>query len=189
MQLVRTTLALSTSILLFSACAHNAPSAERETLPAITHETPPLIPPPSTTEVSGLPGSTVKGAAVFKNEGKTVHVLAEFTGLAPNSEHGIHIHENGSCDGADFAGAGGHYNPSSINHGGPHSKKRHAGDLGNLTADANGYAKLDMKIPNGPDVGSFGGKSLVVHAKADDLHSQPAGNSGDRIACGIIKMQ
>lgn len=189
MTLIRFALGAAASLLLFSACAHNAPSAAPETLPTIAHEPPAPMPPPSTSEINGLPGSTVRGTAVFKNEGKTVHVLAEFTGLAPNTKHGIHIHEKGSCDGAKFEGAGGHYNPSSINHGGPHSKKRHAGDLGNLTSDANGYAKLDIRIPNGPDVDSFGGKSLVLHAKPDDLHSQPAGNSGDRIACGLIKMQ
>ncbi len=189
MQLIRSTLVASSLILIFSSCAHNAPSPERETLPAIAQEVPAPLPHPSTSEITGLPGSSVKGTAVLKNEGATVHVLVEFTGLAPNSKHGIHIHENGSCGGAGFSGAGGHYNPSSIQHGGPHSKKRHAGDLGNLTSDANGYAKLDIRIPNGPEVDSFGGKSIILHAKADDLHSQPAGDSGARIACGLIKMQ
>ena len=185
MKLVLMTLAA----LSLGACASNPkpPLATRsDALPAVTNEPPiPVAPNPSTAEVSGPHGVT--GTMVFTNEGKTLHVLGEFNGLKPNTEHGIHIHENGSCEGKAFANAGSHFNPWKTKHGGENSKMRHAGDLGNLMSDDKGYAKIDERIPTGPDVGVFGGKAVILHAGRDDEKSQPAGNSGEKIACGLIK--
>jgi len=136
-------------------------------------------------------GSTVHGAVDFVRKGGSVLVTANLSGLAPNSTHGIHIHENGDCTARDGSSAGGHFNPSaSADHGGTSGSKRHGGDLGNLTADSNGHVlttiELDGGIAFGNGTDSIVGRGLVVHANADDLKSPPAGNSGARLACGII---
>jgi Cu-Zn family superoxide dismutase len=110
-------------------------------------------------------------------------------------EHGIHIHNAGKCEGPAFTSAGGHFNPTSAHHGvnntqDPHP---HVGDLANLTVDQSGKAKATFTIAGatlGDDANSLfheGGTSVVIHAKADDLKSDPSGNSGDRIACGVIQ--
>jgi Cu-Zn family superoxide dismutase len=110
-------------------------------------------------------------------------------------EHGIHIHTIGKCDGPAFTSAGGHFNPTSAHHGihnaqDPHP---HLGDLANLNVDPSGKAKATFSIEgvtlgDGPNsLFHDGGTSLVIHAKADDLTSDPSGNSGDRIACGVIE--
>jgi len=174
--------------LTLGACAHRPPQpTTADAYPPGTQEPPAKPEPGSNIEVSGPSG--VKGNVVIKDEGKTIHVVGSFTGLAPNSVHGLHVHENGSCEGENFASAGGHFNPWKTKHGGAKSKMRHAGDLGNIVADADGNAKIDERIPSGPGLDSFGGKSLVIHARQDDEHSQPAGGSGDRIACGLIKQR
>lgn len=135
-------------------------------------------------------GSTVRGAVDFVRKGGSVLVTANLSGFAPNSTHGIHIHENGDCTARDASSAGGHFNPSSSEHGGTTGSKRHGGDLGNLTADDKGNiaatVKVDGDIAFGNGTDSIVGRGLVVHANADDLKSQPAGNSGARLACGII---
>jgi Cu-Zn family superoxide dismutase len=132
-------------------------------------------------------GSRVIGTVTFTKMGDEVHVAAEIENLTPG-KHGFHIHDKGDCSAADAASAGGHFNPTHKQHGGPDSAERHAGDLGNIDADASGKAHLDWKGKlklSGDD--SIIGKSVVVHEKADDLKTDPAGNSGPRIACGVIE--
>lgn len=132
-------------------------------------------------------GSKVKGVVSFAKEGGGVRIIADIQGLAPGP-HGFHIHEFGDCSSPDAASAGGHFNPGDMPHGAPGADKRHAGDLGNIEADKNGHARLevtDNKISfSGPN--SIIGRSIVVHAQADDYKSQPTGNSGARVACGVI---
>jgi Cu-Zn family superoxide dismutase len=131
-------------------------------------------------------GSKVTGTITFTKSGDETRVVADIENLTPG-KHGIHIHEKGDCSAADAASAGGHFNPAHQHHGGPTGTDRHAGDLGNLTADASGKAHLDWKGKlslSGDD--SIIGKSVVVHEKEDDLKTDPAGNSGARIACGVI---
>jgi Cu-Zn family superoxide dismutase len=99
--------------------------------------------------------------------------------------HGFHIHMFGDLRAADGMSAGGHYNPTGHMHGGPESSDHHAGDLGNIKADESGTAKVDAKV-QGLMLHHVLGRSLVVHAKEDDLKTQPSGNSGDRIAVGVI---
>ncbi len=135
-------------------------------------------------------GSTVRGAVDFVRKGGVVLVTANLSGFSPNSTHGIHIHEIGDCTARDGASAGPHFNPSSSDHGGTAGSKRHGGDLGNLTADDKGNIAATVVVDGGLAFGngtdSIVGRALVVHANADDLKSQPAGNSGARIACGVI---
>jgi Cu-Zn family superoxide dismutase len=132
-------------------------------------------------------GSKVKGTIWFEQKGDTVTVTGQISGLKPG-EHGFHIHEFGDCSDDKALNAGGHYNPAKKMHGGPHDADRHAGDLGNIKADGRGVAKINitdkMLRLSGPH--SIIGRSVVVHAKRDDLKSQPAGDAGDRIGCGVI---
>ena len=133
-------------------------------------------------------GNNVKGTVTFTEEADGVQVHAEITGLTPGN-HGFHIHEFGDCSAGDGSSAGGHFNPTDSRHAGPDDAERHVGDMGNVEADASGKATLDYldhQISLTNDRQSVIGRSVVVHAKADDLKSQPAGDSGARIACGVI---
>lgn len=105
-------------------------------------------------------------------------------------KHGIHIHEKGDCSATDASSAGDHYNPAHLAHGALDPAKHHAGDLGNIEVDEQGNGKLDIIIDNSKEHmfnwDDFIGKSIVLHEHADDLTTQPSGNSGKRIACGVI---
>lgn len=110
----------------------------------------------------------------------------------PAGQHGIHVHQNAKCEGPDFKSSGGHFNPDGKKHGLESPDGPHAGDIPNFTVDAKGKAKTSVVAPNVTladdphSVFSGGGTSLMVHAKADDYKTDPSGNSGDRIACGVI---
>lgn len=136
-------------------------------------------------------GSQVKGVVSFYRAGDLILVQADVTGLTPG-EHGFHVHESGDCSAPDAASAKGHFNPHGMKHGHHQHAERHVGDLPNLVADAQGRAvyKAEVKGLNlaaGAD--GIGGRSVVVHADPDDYRSQPAGNSGRRVACGVIQPQ
>lgn len=133
-------------------------------------------------------GNNIKGTVTFTEEADGVQVHAEITGLTPGN-HGFHVHEFGDCSAADLSSAGGHFNPTGKPHAGPDAAERHTGDMGNVEADASGKATidyLDHQLSLTDDQQSVIGRSVVVHAKADDLKSQPAGDSGARIACAVI---
>ena len=133
-------------------------------------------------------GNKVSGTVTFTDEADGVKVRAEITGLPPGN-HGFHVHEFGDCSAADATSAGAHFNPTKQPHAGPDAPARHVGDMGNVQADTSGKAALeyvDHQISLTNDQRSVIGRSVVVHAKADDLKSQPAGDSGARIACGVI---
>lgn len=131
--------------------------------------------------------SKVTGTITFTKVTDGVQVVADVAGLTPG-KHGFHIHEFGDCSAADAATAGGHFNPTHKQHGGPAMTERHMGDLGNLEADASGKAHLEMKDQTLKLSGenSILGHAVIVHTKDDDLKSQPVGNAGGRLACGVI---
>lgn len=140
-------------------------------------------------------GSSVSGTVSFVQRNGEILVDARVKGLTPG-QHGFHIHEIGDCSAPDAMSAGGHYNPTRVAHGSPAAGAHHGGDFGNLTADANGDAQLEIGLPitlanmaKAGDSASIVGRAVVVHADPDDLTSQPAGNSGKRLACGIIALQ
>ena len=137
--------------------------------------------------LSSTEGNKAKGIVTFTVTGNTVQVSADITGLTPG-KHGFHIHEYGDCSSPDANSAGSHYNPTHAPHGGPGEQKRHVGDLGNLEADATGRAKVQIDSDSIKLVGpnSVIGLSVIVHANPDDLKSQPVGNAGGRVACGVI---
>ena len=136
-------------------------------------------------------GNTAKGKVTFQQMGDKVKVTAEITGLKPNAKHGFHVHEGSEC-GEDGMAAKGHYNPDKQPHGGPNTPQHHAGDLGNLEADKDGVAHFELTVDyfsvNG-EKNPVAGRALVVHGGEDDLKTQPTGNSGARIGCGVIKVK
>jgi Cu-Zn family superoxide dismutase len=131
-----------------------------------------------------MKASGVAGTIVLKQEKGAVRLTGEVTGLKPG-KHGFHIHMFGDLRAADGMSVGGHYNPHGRPHGGPESKERHEGDLGNLDANPQGVARVDARADH-VELADILGRSLVVHGDADDLKSQPAGNAGPRIAIGVI---
>ena len=133
-------------------------------------------------------GNSCQGTVQFTQDGNSVQVVAEIHGLTPNAQHAIHIHQFGDATAPDGKSAGGHYNPENHDHALPGALFRHAGDLGNLAADASGHAYYELKVDNISIAGLKNpiiGRGVIVHAKADD-GGQPTGNAGPRIGCGII---
>ena len=134
--------------------------------------------------------SGVTGIVVFAGGGNSVDVHVMASGLQPGSIHGFHVHETGNCASADFMSAGGHFNPTHKPHG-PQDKPHHAGDMPSLLADPAG--KIDARFTlEGVTLGGvdgFVGHAVILHATADDYDAQPAGNSGARVACGVIAAQ
>jgi superoxide dismutase, Cu-Zn family len=139
--------------------------------------------------LSSTDGSSVYGMVTFVRTSEVTLVQVNLTGFKPNSMHGLHIHESGDCTSRDGSSAGGHFNPTSSEHGGPNSPPRHSGDLGNITADSKGQIYSSYKIGDvafGTGQDSIIGRGLIVDADRDDLKSQPAGKAGARLACGMI---
>jgi Cu-Zn family superoxide dismutase len=133
-------------------------------------------------------GNKVTGTVTFTPVAGGVQVHAQIAGLTPG-KHGFHIHEFGDCSAADASSAGAHFNPTNQPHAGPDAAARHEGDMGNVEADTSGNARLDYvdhQISLANDAKSAIGRSVIVHAKPDDLKTQPSGDSGARIACGVI---
>ena len=171
------------------ACAHSSdmsPSASTAGL-AATASTGTTQ---ATANVAGLGASKVTGSLTFTQlaEGG-VRVEGVLSGLTPNEKHGFHVHQTGDCSDPEGKSAGPHFNPTEKEHGDIVGES-HVGDLGNIAADDQGRANVNVVKTNatlGTDDHSYIGRSVVVHAKADDLHSQPAGDSGGRVACGVIQ--
>lgn len=132
------------------------------------------------------------GSAALIETGAGLLIQVEMQNLPPGL-HGFHLHETGRCDPPDFKSAGGHYNPTGQKHGFLGAGGSHAGDLPNLSVDADGKARVDMLVKSatlggGPSsLFPANGTALVVHAGPDDYKTDPAGASGDRIACGVIR--
>jgi Cu-Zn family superoxide dismutase len=146
--------------------------------------------PRATAGLSPTKGNKTVGEVNFEQVGDKVRVTVQVINLKPNQEHGFHIHEVGDCSSGDGMSAKGHFNP----YGKPHGQgmERHAGDLPSLKADAKGRAKLtaDLDIITvTPGPASIIGRGVIVHADPDDYKTQPTGNAGARLACGVIKAQ
>jgi superoxide dismutase, Cu-Zn family len=135
-------------------------------------------------------GSKAFGEATFEQVGDKVRVIVFAQGLRPEGEHGFHIHEAGDCSSGDGMSTKGHFNPHGKPHGQPTAAERHAGDLPALKAGKDGRATVDVTldvISIGQGPGNIVGRGLIIHADPDDYTTQPTGNAGARIACGVIK--
>jgi Cu-Zn family superoxide dismutase len=145
-----------------------------------------------TVELKDATGKEV-GTATIESKGAGVEVKLDLKGLPPGV-HAVHFHQTAKCDAPDFKSAGGHFNPTSKQHGFDNPQGHHAGDMMNFTVKENGTAKATVKdddvvLGTGSEANSLlanGGTAIMVHAKADDYKTDPAGNAGDRIACGAI---
>jgi Cu-Zn family superoxide dismutase len=170
---VKPILAAAAAAVLLAAC---------QTMPADA--------PRATAQLLPTKGNKAFGEATFDETGDKVRVVVYVQGLKPDQEHGLHIHEVGDCSSGDGMSAKGHFNPLGKPHGPQGGAERHAGDLPALKANKAGRAKVDVEvdiITVRPGPTSIVGRALIVHADADDYKTQPTGNAGARIACGVIK--
>ena len=163
---------VSISILVLAACATSKGPSAAATL-------------------SPISGSTAEGTVKFNQlKDGSVQVVVDLTGVPPGV-HGFHVHDKGDC-GDNGNAAGGHFNPSSAPHGAPNMASHHAGDFGNVTADDQGVVKTTFttySVTVEPGEKSAIGHAVILHANPDDLTTQPTGNAGGRIACGVVQMQ
>jgi len=171
--MTRPVFAAAAAVVLLGACA----SAPVESLRA-------------TAQLQPTKGSKTFGEATFEEAEGKIHVVVYVQGLKPGQEHGLHIHEVGDCSSGDGMSTKGHFNPFGKAHAHAGTPERHAGDLPSLKAGKDGRAKVDamldvITIAAGP--GNIVGRGLIVHADPDDYKTQPTGNAGARIACGVIR--
>ncbi|HEY5636311.1 MAG TPA: superoxide dismutase family protein [Burkholderiales bacterium] len=174
---VTNTLALTSAALVLLAGCQSTPGSDEEG-------------PRATASLVATKGNKTHGEVTFDQVGDKVRVVVQVIGLKPKQEHGFHIHEAGDCSSGDGMSAKGHFNPHGKPHGPQGSSERHAGDLPNLKADAKGRASMTVMVDNvtvTPGPASIVGRGLIVHADPDDYKSQPVGNAGARMACGVIK--
>jgi len=147
-------------------------------------------PAAATARLEPRSGSTVTGVATFTElPGGGVKAVVHIE-KAPPGTHGLHIHEKGDCSDPEGKSAGGHFNPTSMPHAGPMDAQHHAGDLGNIEIKADGTGDLTitskmLTVKPGPN--SVVGRAVIFHEKADDLKTQPTGNAGGRLACGVVR--
>ena len=135
-------------------------------------------------------GSNVSGWATFTDRSTGGVAVVVHIENAPPGTHGLHVHEKGDCSAPDASSAGGHFNPGGDPHAGPTEMHRHAGDLGNITIEANGTGHMELvtdllTVKPGPN--SVVGKAVIFHEKADDMQTQPTGNAGGRLGCGVVQ--
>jgi superoxide dismutase, Cu-Zn family len=190
------TILASLALLFTAACSKDDPATAGPTTPAQPVEPTPVEPaaPEPLVAVAALEprsGTEVTGTVTFTETNGTVVVTAEIENLTPPGPRGFHVHEVGDCSAEDALSAGGHFNPHDHPHGAPSVGEHHAGDLGNIVAGEDGRATHRMTVDFltvSPGEASVVGRSVIVHAQADDLESQPTGDAGGRVACGIIEL-
>lgn len=147
---------------------------------------------PVTVELKDAKGASVGTAKISEAKGgKGVTIALNLKGL-PAGDHAVHIHQTAKCEAPGFTTAGGHFNPDMKQHGTDNPMGPHAGDMPNFTVKPDGTAKVtvtDPRVDMGSDAHSIftnGGTALMIHATADDMKTDPTGNAGARIACGVI---
>jgi Cu-Zn family superoxide dismutase len=195
---MKTLLPLVTVAILLAACGRQDQPQRSEdssaTPAASTPTTPSAVTPPAgaaaAVQLAPTQGNTATGMLSVTAEGDGVSLTGTLQGLKPDAEFGFHIHEKGDCSAPDASSAGEHFNPASAQHGNPSGDAHHAGDMLNVKSEPDGSAKVDVQasgvtLHSGLPTDALG-KAVVLHEKADDYATQPSGNSGARIACGVI---
>ena len=181
----RTTLCAIAAVLLGAALAGCETTSTPSASAAAESRAAPVT---AMAQLKPTQGSTAAGTVWFTQQGLRVNVRVQVSGLAPNQEHGFHVHEKGDCSSPDGMSTGGHFNPGGQPHG-PQSAPHHGGDMPSLKADASGNAQASFQMQGvsvGTGIDGLLGRGVIVHAKPDDYTTQPTGNSGARIACGVI---
>ncbi|HSD15687.1 MAG TPA: superoxide dismutase family protein [Thermomonas sp.] len=183
------TLTLLVAAALLAACASNGAPASRAGSAASPAKS---TASRATVNLAPASGSLVSGTLALMPMGDGVHITGEVGGLRPGDSRGFHIHEKGDCSAADASTAGGHFNPAAQAHGRSGHGAHHAGDTDNIVADAKGVARIDAHVAGvtlgGGAANDIAGRAVIVHAAADDYTTQPTGNAGARVACGVIKV-
>jgi len=181
--------------LLLTACSREQPAgAVREPEPttaAPAEKTTPTEPAhEAVAKIAPTQGNTVTGSLALDSSPQGVRITGAIQGLKPDAEFGFHVHEKGDCSAPDGSSAGGHFNPTQAQHGNPTSGTHHAGDMVNIRSNGEGVAQVDTTAAgttlHGGSATDIVGKAIVVHESPDDYTTQPSGNSGKRIACGVI---
>jgi Cu-Zn family superoxide dismutase len=173
---------LSMFALLTSACVPNSPSVEAQRS---------RVADGSRVEIKNSQGKAIGSLTIAAHPSGGVQITGRLSNLPPGV-HAFHIHETGKCETPDFKSAGAHFNPTGKQHGELNPQGQHAGDLGNLQVESDGTVEISMladRVTLAEGANSLlkpGGTSLVIHASLDDLKTDPAGNAGDRIACGVV---
>lgn len=194
MRATHLTLAIGLTVLL-AACSREqptgAPRQPDETTAAPAEKTTAAeASPEAVAQIAPTQGNTVTGALALAQSPQGVHISGTIQGLKPDAEFGFHVHEKGDCSAPDGSSAGGHFNPTQAQHGNPTGPSHHAGDMPNIKSNAEGVAQVDTTEAGTSLHGDPGmdlmGKAIVVHESPDDYATQPSGNSGKRVACGVI---
>ena len=185
------TLGLAVAIALMAGCASSGtPTATAK--PSSDNAPAKSTASRATVVLAPASGSLVSGTLTLVPMGDGVHMSGEVGGLKPGDTRGFHIHEKGDCSAADASTAGGHFNPAAQAHGRSGHGAHHAGDTDNIVANAKGVARIDAHVTGVTLGGGAGndiaGRAVIVHAAADDYTTQPTGNAGARVACGVINV-
>lgn len=181
----KVTLSAAVLVLGLAACGSPEPAEETTDTAAIDTAAPPA--PTQATATLQTADGAAAGTATATQAGDTVTISFNGTGL-PHGEHGVHVHMTGSCEPPTFESAGAHWNPANETHGLEDPPGQHAGDMPNLTVGEDGTGTVEYQLVGGTFDGLMDadGSAFVVHANRDDQTTDPSGNSGDRIACGVF---
>ena len=187
-------LAIGLAVIL-AACSREQPEGAPRTpdsaAPTVAEKATPAEPvSDAVAQVAPTQGNTVTGSLALTQSTAGVHITGAIQGLKPDAEFGFHVHEKGDCSAPDGSSAGGHFNPTQAQHGNPTGSAHHAGDMVNIRSNAEGVAQVDTIATgtalHGDPTTDVMGKAIVVHESPDDYTTQPSGNSGKRVACGVI---
>lgn len=180
-------------VATLAGCASTStPRATREPAPPAGMATTSTV-QSATVALASASGTLVSGKLTAMPMGDGVHFRGEVGGLTPNSTHAIHIHQKGDCSAADATSAGDHFNPTMKPHGKVDAPAHHLGDMNNIVANGDGVARVDVHargvVLGGNAANDALARAVIVHASPDDYSSQPSGNAGARVACGVIAVR